>query len=69
MDKLADKAQHKFSKFLRKIEGHFGESGVGAGSENAMGSGEAWSGQVSLQDVYRYRKQRGVNLGECSVLL
>jgi glucan 1,3-beta-glucosidase len=66
MDKFADKAHHKFSKFLKKLEDRFSESGDSASSSV---SDEAWNGQISLQDVYRYRKQRGVNLGECIVLL
>ena len=58
MDTLARKAQGRLSKFIKKFEGDRTDS-------KPAGAGEVLlSGQISERDVYRYRKQRGVNLGE-----
>ncbi|KAL5523241.1 EXG3_1 [Sanghuangporus sanghuang] len=58
MDFLAEKAQRKLNKFL-------GRTGKLAnyGHDKPPVTVDAYDGPISLQDVYRYRKQRGVNLG------
>lgn len=60
MDALSRKAQGKLSKFLKKFDG-------GADDVDAVIGGDSeseFTGKISEHDVYRYRKQRGVNLGE-----
>ena len=59
MDFLAEKAQRKLNKFLNKFDkltGHIHDKG-----QTVV---DAYDGPISLYDIYRYRKQRGVNLGQ-----
>ncbi|THH11948.1 hypothetical protein EW145_g355 [Phellinidium pouzarii] len=54
MDRLVDKAQQRFSKILNKLGGSAHDVGVDPLESDRP---------ITTQDVYRFRKQRGVNLG------